>query len=242
MRKLFALIFCMLALSACDKHDPVLPGTRVAIFGGGDINVLNQDISGLPESALAIDNAECKYRQDSSNVIWDGERRVFSGFATNNSVTSNQKPICSGKYLYAGLTTGEVVKINPKTRQIVWIADVYSISNLTGGAPMVDIVAPIVLYKNYVIAGGLGDAFCKIDANSGAKQWCIDISVPVPFIIVGDYAFVVSADDYLYAVSLANGDVFWRSLVEKQVAPTYKNGVISVGKQQINAQNGKIIK
>ena len=232
----------MIALGACDKHDPVLPGTRIAIFNSSKITVLNRDIANLPESAFAIENTECKYTQDSSNVIWDGNRRVFSGFATNNSVLSNQQPICSGKYLYAGLTTGEVIKLNPKTRQIIWIADVYSHSNLTGGASMVDIVAPLVVYKNSVFAGGLGNAFCKINANSGIKQWCLDISVPVPFIIAGDYAFVVSSDNYLYAISVNNGDIYWRTVVDKQVAPTYANGIISVGKQQINAENGKILK
>lgn len=242
MRKTTAFICCMLALCACDKHDPILPGVRTAIFSGNQIKVLNQDIKNLPDAPVVIDNTDCKYSQDSSNVIWDGERRVFSGFATNNSVTSNQRPICEGKYLYAGLTTGEVVKLNPKTRQIIWIADVYSRSNLTGGASMVDIVAPIVPYKKSVYAGGLGNAFCKINADSGVKQWCLDISVPVAFAIAGDYAFVVSADSNLYAISANNGDVLWRAKTDKVVAPKYEKGIIFVGKQRINAENGKNVK
>ncbi|MBR4891649.1 MAG: PQQ-like beta-propeller repeat protein [Alphaproteobacteria bacterium] len=242
MRKSFVFILCLIALGACDKHDPVLPGVRTAIFNTSDVKVLNQNIADIPESVIVTDNSNCAYTQDNSNVIWDGERKVFSGFATNNSVTSNQKPICDDKYLYAGLTTGEIVKVNPKTRQLMWIADVYSASNMTGGASMVDIVAPLVLYKNYVFAGGLGDAFCKINANSGDKQWCLGISVPVPFVIAGNYAFVVSADNYLYAISTKNGDVFWRSAVNKQTMPKYEKGTVFVGKQQINAENGKIIK
>ncbi|MBP3544888.1 MAG: PQQ-like beta-propeller repeat protein [Alphaproteobacteria bacterium] len=242
MRKSTAFICCIVALCACDKHDPILPGVRTAIFDSASVKVLNQDITNVPETAFVFDNANCPYSQDSANVIWDGERRVFSGFATNNSVSSNQQPVCDGKYLYAGLTTGEVVKLNPKTRQIIWIADIYSISNLTGGASMVDIVAPVVPYKNSVYAGGLGNAFCKINANSGVKQWCVDISVPVSFTIAGDYAFVVGTDSNLYAISVKNGDVFWRTSVEKQSAPMYENGIVSVGKQRINAENGKNIK
>lgn len=242
MRKYLILICCAMLMCACDKHDPVLPGTRVAIFDSSDVRVLNRELDRLPDSAVVVDNSDCKYTQDASNVIWDGNRRIFSGFATNNSVASEQHPICSGKYVYAGLTTGEVIKINPSSRRVIWIADVYSVSNLTGGATMVDIVAPLIPYKGSVFAGGLGDAFCKINANSGVKNWCVDISVPVPFIIVGDYAFVVSADSNLYAISVKNGDVYWRTHVDNQVAPTYDNGIISVGKQQIDAENGKIIK
>ena len=242
MRKLFAILPCILILCACDKHDPILPGVRTAIFDTTQIQVKNQDITDIPDSAIVLNNTECKYRQDSSNVIWDGEKKVFSGFATPNAVASNQQPVCSGKYLYAGLTTGELIKINPTTRQIIWIADIYRASNLTGGASMVDIIAPVIPYKNAVFVGGLGDAFCKINANSGNKHWCINISVSVPFIITENYAFVLDTNKQLYAVALNNGDVLWQSETQTLTAPTYEKGVIVVGKQQINAQNGKIIK
>ena len=66
--------------------------------------------------------------------------------------------------------------------------------------------------------------------------------MPVAFTVAGDYAFVVGADNYLYAISVKNGDVFWRTFVAAQAAPIYEKGVISVRKQQINAENGKIIK
>ena len=242
MRKYIIQILCVLSLVACDKHDPILPGTRTAIFDTTQINVKNQDIVDLPESVIVVDNTNCKYTQDSSNVIWNGEKKIFSGFATPNAVASQQTPVCSGKYLYAGLTTGELVKINPDTRQIVWIADIYRASNLTGGATMVDIIAPIIPYKNSVFAGSLGDAFCKINATNGEKQWCINISVSVPFIITEKYAFVLDTNKKLYAIATKNGDVLWQSAVAKTSIPTYENGIISVGKQQINAQNGKIIK
>ena len=242
MRNFVIAAICALTLAACDKHDPILPGVRTPIFGGASVEVQNRVITDVPETVVVTDNVDCKYTQDSENIIWDGSRKIFSGFATPNSVSCNQQPVCSGSYLYAGLTTGELIKIKPSNRQIVWIADIYRASNLTGGASMVDIVAPLVVYKNSVFAGGLGNAFCKINANSGAKQWCLGISVPVAFTIAGDYAFVVSSDNNLYAVSVNNGDVFWRTQIDKQVAPRYEKGIIFVGKQQINAENGKKLK
>ena len=219
MRSILGILCCLVMLAACDKHDPVLPGVRTAVFESTDINVKNQDITNIPGGAYILDNSECPYTQDTSNVIWDGERKIFSGFATSNTVSANTRPVCSGKYVYAGLTTGEVVKINPKTRQIVWIADVYRTSNLTGGASMVDIIAPIVPYQDAVYAGGLGDAFCKIAATSGDKKWCLNIGVAVPFVIAGDYVFVVGTDDNLYAIKTSDGSVFWRTPVAQQVTP-----------------------
>lgn len=242
MRKISVFMCCALALVACDKHDPILPGVRTAIFDTSNIDVKNKTITDLPESVITTNDTHCPYTQDASNTIWDGERKIFSGFATPNSVISNQKPTCDGKYIYAGLTTGEVVKLNPRTRKIIWIADVYRASNLTGGASMVDIVAPIIANKNAVFVGGLGDAFCKINATSGAKQWCQNISVSEPFIITDNYAFVVGVDNYLYAIATNNGDIFWRTEIEQQIAPKYEKGTIFVGKMQINAENGKKIK
>lgn len=240
MKRSLAIILCALAVAGCDKHDPVLPGERKAIFDTGTVSVLNKDIDiKLPEAAFQMPDVACKYTQDSSNVIWDGERKVFSGFPTNNSVKSNQKPVCSGKYVYAGLTTGELVKVNPKTRQIVWIADIYRGSNMTGGASVLDIVAPIVVRENSVYVGGLGDAFCEINANSGDKKWCVNIGVPVAFEIVGNAGFVVASDNYLYAVNLQNGDVWWRTQIDTIEKPTYKDGKIIVRKQKFDAKSGK---
>ncbi len=242
MRKIALFACCLLALSACDKHDPILPGARNAIFDTKQVNVLSRDITDVPATAFVFDNSACQYSQDASNVIWDGERRVFSGFPTSNSVKSNQRPSCSGNYVYAGLTTGEVVKIAPKSRQIIWVADVYRASNLTGGAPMVDIIAPIIPRAQDVYAAGLGDAFCKLSAQTGAKKWCIDIGTAVPFVLAGNYAFVVATDDYLYAIETNTGDVYWRAPVAEQVAPTYSDGLITVGREYFDVTDGVVKK
>lgn len=240
MRKAFAILCCLVGLVACDKHDPILPGVRTAIFDSPRLDVQNQNITDIPTQAVVVDNSLCPYTQDSSNVIWDGERKIFSGFPTNNTVKNDMRPVCFGKYLYAGLTTGEVIKINPKNRQIIWIADIYRASNLTGGASMVDIVVPPFPHGDSVYAGGLGDAFCRLNANSGAKVWCLALSVSTPFIIAGNYAFVIADDDNLYAIRLSDGVVYWRASISKRVAPTYKDGVITVGRDRVDVSTGKI--
>lgn len=237
-RALYGLL-SLLALCACEKHDPILPGTRAPIFATSDVTLLNTEISDLPVAAYAMADVNCPYTRDTSNVVWDGNRKVFSGFATDNSVASDIKPVCAGKYVYVGLTTGELVKIEPKTRKIMWIADIYRASNLTGGASVLDIVAEPIVRDNYVYAGGLGDAFCKLNATSGSQIWCTNISVAAPFTIVGDVAFVVGADKQLYAVRLTDGAVYWTAPIERVAAPIYSDGVITIGNQKINARNGK---
>lgn len=241
MRRTFAIVCCLIGLGACDKHDPILPGIRTAIFDTTRLEIKNQTITDIPTETFIADNSNCPYTQDTSNVIWDGTRKIFSGFPTNNTVKSNMHPVCDGKYLYAGLTTGELIKLNPKNRQIVWIADIYRASNMTGGASMVDIVVPPLLHGNAVYAGSLGNAFCRINAISGDKVWCIELSVSTPFIIAGKYAFVVADDDNLYATSLDDGTIYWRTSVSERIAPTYEKGIITVGRDRIDVSTGKII-
>lgn len=230
----------LVALGACSKHDPILPGTRSAIFATNAPVVLNQSITDLPATTVAGDaDANCPYTQDASNVIKNGGRKIFSGFPTPNSVHSNMRPVCSGKYVYAGLTTGEVVKVDTKTRNIVWIADVFRPSNMTGGASVVDIVAPIILHNGTVYAGGLGDAFCAINATSGVKKWCTYIGTAHPFVITDAAAFVVGTDNNLYAVRMRDGAIYWRAAVNAQSAPTYGDGTVTVGRQKFDAATGQ---
>lgn len=241
MRK--SVLFCvgtLAVLGACSKHDPILPGTRSAIFATSAPVVLNQSITDLPATTVAGDaDANCPYTQDASNVIKNGDRKIFSGFPTPNSVHSNMRPVCSGKYVYAGLTTGEVVKVDTKTRNIVWIADVFRPSNMTGGASVVDIVAPIMLHNGTVYAGGLGDAFCAINATSGVKKWCTYIGTAHPFVITDAAAFVVGTDNNLYAVRMRDGAIYWRAAVNTQSAPTYGDGTVTVGRQEFDAATGQ---
>lgn len=232
-------IVCLTLLCACDKHDPILPGVRTSIFDTSSIQSANTNITSLPETAFEMPHTDCPYRQDTMNTIWNGERKIFTGFPTTNSVKSDATPICSGKYIYAGLTTGELLKINTSNNQIVWIADIYRPSNMMGGTSVVDIVAPIVVRGTDVYAGGLGDAFCKINANSGAKKWCTEIGTMEPFIIADNVIFVVASNNKLYALRDSDGAVYWDVGIKKQSAPKYNNGTIIVGREHFDGLTGE---
>ncbi len=107
---------------------------------------------------------------------------------------------------------------------------------------MVDIIAHVGIDGKYVYAGGLGDAFCKLNANTGDKVWCLNISTGVDFIMVDDFIFVVGTDNNLYAINKQNGEVYWRTEIKKQVKPNYNEKIITVGKQRINSKDGSLIK
>lgn len=240
MKKLSVFLLCSVAIVSCSKRDPILPGERVDIFDSYEVNVRNQELPELSANTTSISgDKDCDYRQDAQNVIWSGDKKIWSGFSTNNAVKSEQSPICEGQFIYTGLSTGEVVKINTNSKKLVWSTDVYRANNLTGGASVVDIVAHIGVDGKFVYAGGLGDAFCKLNAYNGNKVWCVNISVPVDFIMVDNFIFVVGTDNKLYAINKQNGDVYWKTEIKKQVVPKYDGKNIIVGRQKINYKNGQ---
>ena len=239
MRK-FALLFCCtVIMAACDKHDPILPGIRTEIFDTGkNQNILNIPVPDLPESVPTQDVTDCPYTIDKTNTIYDGDRKIFVGFPAPNSMDVETKPVCGGGYVYAGLNTGSVVKVAPATRRVIWMADVYSESNMMGGAATVDIVAPLVLDGSYVYVGGMGDSFCKINVSNGAKKWCVSVGTRHQFIVLNNVAYVVGLDSALYAIRLTDGSIYWRTDLSHMDTPKYQDKIITVHRKKYDASTG----
>ena len=237
MKKFVATSLCILGIFGCSKHDPILPGTRHDIFGTDVVHILNQDVPNLPDNVEMIRDA-CPYTLDTSNVLRDGETKIFSGFATDNFVDGTRHPTCDKKFVYAGLTTGELVKVNPATRALVWTSDIYRPSNMTGGASLVDIVVAPYVVNNDVYVGGLGDAFCRVNATTGTKRWCANIGVANDFIYTTGAIFVVSTDGNLYAIRTSDGAAYWATPVKRIKTPRYQDKKIYVDKQTFDATNG----
>ena len=241
MKKNLIFLAALLVLTACDKHDPILPGVRSPIFKTNTMTVLDTPAPEISDNFASSGDETCEYRLDEKNTIWDGERKIFTGFATENSVSGNRQTYCYNGFVYAGLTTGELIKINPKNRQIKWIADIYSPSNMTGGASVLDIVAPVVFDKNDVYVGGLGKAFCKISDQTGKTKWCLDFGVERKFLIGDTVGFVLDTDKNLYAVRLTDGAVYWQNTAKKSVDIEYSDGKILVGRQKFDAKTGELM-
>ena len=242
MPRLWILIVLIGIVAGCDKHDPILPGVRSDVFADSDLQILNESVPGAPENLSDKVVSDCPYIQKNDNSIWDRERKIFSGFTTNNYVAGTRTPVCDGGFVYAGLSTGELIKLNPKTRAVIWTADIYKPSNMTGGASVVDIIVPTVIKSNKIYVGGMGDAFCRLSNKNGAKDWCIDIGVANDFIVTDDVAYVLDTNGYVNAVRNRDGAIYWRTKVKKKMAPKYKDKTIIIGQERINAETGVIVK
>ncbi len=239
MRKFVPALGIILALGACDSHDPILPGERRAVFNTPKIEILKTSVENLTPSVSGGD-VDCPYTQDADNVIWHGDKKIFTGFPTSTHVASDRHPVCHGSYVYAGLSTGEVVKLNPRTRAVSWVTDVFRPSNMTGGASMVDIIAPVVVDGTSIYAAGLGDAVCRLRTDSGNARWCAPIGSAYPIVVTQTAIFVMATDGSLYALRPSDGAAYWRTEISRPGAPVYDGTTITVGRVRVDAATGKI--
>lgn len=251
MKKTYLILFLLVSfVGACSKPDPILPGVRTPVFGTSEPVLLGN----IPTNVVAdsfdrikTPEQQTKYEQNLNNEVFEvsvdgAKRKIFAGFPTETKIDAPRIPVLYKNFIYIGLTTGEVIKLNPKTKNIEWIADIYKDMDMLSVGSVLDVVAPPVIDEDRLFAGGMGRAFCQINISNGDKKWCTDISVASPFLIAGDVAFVVGTDSRLYAINTKNGGIYWITDVKKSVQPRMKiedgKYFVIVGRQWFDATSG----
>lgn len=238
MIKIITRLFVLFILLSCSEKDPILKGHREPVFKQSGIEMTKEKIVSLPNNITNIKEYNCPYTQDSSNIIWKGNKKIFSGFPTSNFVKSLQKPTCDENNIYVGLTTGEVVKISIKNHNIEWVVDIYKQNSITTNPTILDITAPIVISNNDLYVSGLANIFCKLNKINGTKKWCINIGTGNKFLVLEDIIFLVSTDNIVYALNKNSGKIFWKTNVKELKDPIYKDKNIIIGKEKIDAMTG----
>ena len=188
----------------------MLPGERIPIFKTPGLEVIEEMPAGGLGADLKAEN--CEFTIDGGNGIWKGGTRVFAGLPTESEIKAPRKVVCNGGFVYAGLSTGELVKVDSKTRNLEWTADIFAETDPTGASPFLDIVATPVYSAGYVYAGGLGNAFCKIRDRDGSKVWCLPIAVQKVLRATDKYIVVETTAGTGLAVSVGGKVYGWKNV------------------------------
>ncbi|MDR1697209.1 MAG: PQQ-like beta-propeller repeat protein [Rickettsiales bacterium] len=225
-------------LCACSKSDPILPGHREPVFPQSAIKITNRDV---PDNVLEFAApTESPYIRDADNKIKNDDRTIYTGLPGPVRVGGNHKTAIDGNNVYAGLSTGEAVRVTTGGR-IVWTADIHSRAHM-GGSSVLDISATPVVVGNFVYVGGMGDAFCKLNKNNGNEIWCANIGTAFDFAANADVAIVCGTDNGLYALNAKTGDAYWRTQIDKCGAVKMNGKNINIGREEFSAINGEKLK
>ncbi|MDR0319549.1 MAG: PQQ-like beta-propeller repeat protein [Rickettsiales bacterium] len=216
------LIFA-LALGACDKKDPILPGDRIPVFeAGAKLKESKVGVLDLlpPTGSKAADSparGELDYIMSDENVLTrkaDG-KIIFRGFPTATKAGPAAAPITSGGYIYAGLSTGEVIKINKATGEILWTIDLGSRSLITGGSQIADISA-MRLDGGNLFVSSIGGIFAKIDAAAGRAIWTAPIGTGHGIFISGRALAIIDLDGDLAVLDARDGALSARHKLKRK--------------------------
>jgi len=192
--------YSLILLSGCSKSDPVLEGIRLPVFRTEELFIAGE----LPaDTGTPLAVQDCEFTIDGNNQVWKGKTKIFAGFPTSSEIKVKKSVACNGKFVYAGLSTGELVKINSDTREVLWTADIFAENMATGGSPFLDIIATPVVNDGFVYAGGLGGEFCKIADKDGKKIWCVPVSVQKTDGATDKFILVRTTDNKKYGITTA---------------------------------------
>ena len=204
------LLICLL-VGACSKSDPILEGNRTPVFRSVYVEASEVYESDLGEP---LNPVPCDFKIDANNQIWRGNHRIFAGIPTESEIKREKYVACRGRYIYAGLSTGELIKVDYVTRDLAWVTDVFVQNHPTSNILFVDIIATPVVNGEFIYAGGLGNAFCKVRDKDGSKVWCAPIAVKDIVKSTANYNVVLADDGVEYVVS-NDGKVYLRREAKK---------------------------
>lgn len=207
------LTFLVLLLYACDKKDPILPGVRSPVFDGGAQVVLSnksvKDLVGDFKDQPAIKSE--LYEMSDENILTrksDG-KVIFKGFPTATKTGAPARPIASNGFVYAGLSTGEVLKVSASDSTIKWMIDLGGRSLITGGSPVSDI-SVLMLNGGNLYASSLAGVFAKISADNGKVIWSRPFQATGEIFVSGSLVAFVDLSGDLIALDAKDGALVLR--------------------------------
>jgi outer membrane protein assembly factor BamB len=150
----------------------------------------------------------------------DDGHRVWAYQATGaaTSVLGLPSPAYADGLLVAGFGSGDLVSLRAASGAMSW-SD--SLAASRGRTSLVDLSAirgrPVIV-EGRVYAIGLGGLMVSLDLRSGRRLWEREVASEESPWVAGDWGFILSADNQLAAISLAEGAVAWVTQL-----PRYEN-------------------
>jgi outer membrane protein assembly factor BamB len=127
----------------------------------------------------------------------------------------------------AGFSSGELNAYRYENGRVVWQDALQRTTARTGVSILSDIDADPVIDGGQVVALGQGGRMVALELISGQRIWELNIAgISTPW-VVGPWAFVVTDDSKLIAVSRENGRVRWINQLRRFQNEKNKRGPIS---------------
>nr|WP_286703770.1 PQQ-binding-like beta-propeller repeat protein [Acidiphilium sp. 37-64-53] len=171
------------------------------------------------QRVVLIDNTLVALDAKTGNLVWR-----FPTGSSSNSMFGAGAPAYDQGVVVAGFGTGLVAGINAATGSAVWEQSLAAGYDTANPLNVSSIVANPVIGNNLVVVTGVAGTTVAFDLRSGRRIWGKGAGGAETPAIAGEWLFLLTDDQRLAAIHMAEGYVSWVTDL-----PAFKNPKKSYG-------------
>ena len=183
----------------------------------------------------------------------------YTGIGETTGLLGAASPAVNHDIVVPVFSSGEITALRVENGSVAWSDNLSNVRRFGGGLEGIsDIKAMPVLDRGLVVAMSFGGKLAAIDEGSGTRIWQREIGGSQTPWVAGSHVYVLSSENQLIALSLADGSIRWVQELarfeneKKMEKPIYWSGpVMASGKLimagshgyilQVDAHNGDIV-
>ncbi len=138
------------------------------------------------------------------NLLWR-----HRGVGETAELMTQSAPAASGSVIAVAYGSGDVMGLSADTGEELWSTSLNSVGTGSSTGAFTGFSGGPAIADNIVYAGSSNGMLAAIDARDGQRVWDQALSIRGTPYVAGEYVFVVSTQDVLYAMHKTDGKVRW---------------------------------
>lgn len=180
-----------------------------------------------------LDNRVFALSTQNGNEIWK-----YNISAEDTVLAGSPAPAClpDKNLVVTGFSNGEIQAFNADIGYPLWSATLIDNSRINLSTDINAVKASPVIEHDTIYAIGHNDLLAAIDYRTGENKWSLKIGgIHMPW-IVGNYLFVLSNNNELFAVNKNDGKILWQTRFLEEYPLDERGDIYLSGPVMINSQ------
>lgn len=159
----------------------------------------------------------------------------------DTAVLGEPAPAYADGIVVAGFGSGDLIALRAASGSVAWADSLASASGRNSLIDLSSVRGLPVIRDGAVFAGSLGGLLISLDLRTGRRLWEREVATDQTPSIVGDWVFIVSAEQQIAAIGRTDGAVAWLTQLpqfgdeKKRTDPFRWLGPLAVGNRLIVA-------
>ncbi len=133
----------------------------------------------------------------------------YQATETNTGTIGQAGPAYADGVLVSGFESGDLAAVRADSGTLIWTDNLGGVKGSTSLSDFASVRGAPVISDGLVIAIGLGGLLAALDIRSGRRVWQRDVAGANTPWVAGDFAYLVSSEQKVAAISKDDGTVHW---------------------------------